>query len=120
VKTDKELLAWLKANLGPVTGALTSHDMHALRASVALTPLLSWSGAEPGLFDAYRSVVLEMQESTRWLAYHAVAFELDWGHREMLWQGAQVPTAPHGKCAYEPGGGGDERSKVLNKKGGRL
>ena len=127
MKTSKEILTWLKANLGPrATAPLSSHDHNALCASVALTPLISHSGANPKLFAGYQAIVLEMQEHTRHLAYHAIAMELDWSHRNMIWTAAEHHTSqpfyaaglglrPNNKCCFESGGGGQERSDLLKK-----
>ena len=83
MKNAKEIIRWLKAN-NHQTGGLTSHDVDALCASVALCPLISWTGAPPQLFDAYRAIVSEMQVALVPLAFEAIAIELDWGHREMI------------------------------------
>jgi hypothetical protein len=118
VKTQNEILKWLGANVGRRNlGALTSQDMQALGASVALTPLISYAGAPKELFAAYGAIVLQMQPQTRWMAFHAIAMELDWGHRFMIWSAAGLPEGdkPAHKCAFEPGGGGEEMSKQSNK-----
>lgn len=107
MKTQKEIFTWLKANCGKrCLGALTHHDMEALCASVALTPLISFPDAPEGLFAAYRAVVEEMQPKTRWLAFHAIAMELDWSHRDMIWSMAGLPEGdkPAYKASFEPGG----------------
>jgi len=104
VKTQKEILKWLQANLGRrCTAPLTSTDCYALVASVNLCNLISHSSAPPELFAAYGAIVLQMQSHTRGLAYHAIACELDWSHRDMIWQLAGLPSEdkPHSKCAFE-------------------
>jgi hypothetical protein len=104
MKTSTEIFRWLKANCGKQCLApLTSHDTNSLLASVAITPLISWSSAPPELFAAYRAVVLEMQPQTRWLAFHAIAMELDWNHRFRIWQQAGLPKEdmPKHKAAFE-------------------
>lgn len=111
MKTSKEILKWLTANLGKgCTAPLTSTDTFALVTSVNLTNLIGYSSAPQELFDAYGAIVRQMQEHTRHLAYHAIAMELDWTHREMIWRKAftiadvlqlDLPTS---KCAWEPGG----------------
>lgn len=81
---------------------LTSTDTHALMASVAIAPLISWAGAPPELFDAYRAIIMQMQPQSRYLAYHAIACELDWGHRAIIWLHAGLEDQiPVGKCKFE-------------------
>ena len=103
MKSQKDLLKWLQANLGKhATAPLTSTDMHALVTSVSLSNLISWAGAPPELFDAYRSIVHQMQSHTRYLAYHAIACELDWSHRRMIWETAgMADEIPKGRCQFE-------------------
>lgn len=115
MKTQKEIAKWLRSNCGKYcTGVLTSHDWNALVASVALTPLISWEGAPTQLFAAYRAVVMEMQPQSRWLAYHAIAMELDWGHRAMIWAVAVLPECdkPSRLASFEPGGCHQDLTKV--------
>ena len=115
MKTSKEIYKWLRANFGKnCTAPLTSHDVNALCASVALTPLISWEGAPEPLFAAYRAIVEEMQPHTRWMAYHAIAMELDWGHRSMIWAKAELPDRdkPARLASFEPGGRREDLSKV--------
>ena len=103
MKSQKEILKWLQNNLGKgAIGALTSHDVHALVTSVNLSNLVSWSGAPPELFDAYRCIVHQMQSHTRYLAYHAIACELDWSHRRMIWtQAGMEAEIPAVRCQFE-------------------
>jgi hypothetical protein len=107
MKTQKEIYTWLRANCGKdCLGALTSQDSQALLAGVALTPLIYWNGAPPELFAAYNAIVSQMQPKTRWLAFHAIAIELDWSARFMVWKLAGLPEAdmPKFKAAFESGG----------------
>ena len=91
MKTQKEILIWLRNNCGKhCTGALTSTDVTAFVASVTMTPLISWDRAPKELFLAYRSLVNAMQPNTRWLAYNAIAMELDWSHRALIWCCAEL------------------------------
>jgi|HubBroStandDraft_1064217.scaffolds.fasta_scaffold518716_2 hypothetical protein len=103
MKTQKEILKWLKAN-GQFIGGLTSTDTCALVTSVNLSNLISYDSAPNELFIAYRSVVLQMQPGLRHLAYHAIACELDWSHRSMIWECACLPEGdkPARKCVNEP------------------
>jgi hypothetical protein len=115
MKSQKEISVWLKANCGQrCLAALTDHDAHAIHASVAITPLLRDVYAPPALFAAYGAIVMEMQTQTRWLAYHAIAMELDWGHRDMIWgmAGLVEDDKPKQKAAFEPGGSYQDLSKV--------
>lgn len=103
MKTSREILKWLQANLGKhATAPLTSTDTYALVTSVNLSNLISYRTAPAELFAAYFSIVMTMQESTRHLAYHAIACELDWSHREMIWEAAGlISQKPTSKCAFE-------------------
>ena len=103
MKTKTEILRWLRANKQPL-GGLTSHDVEALVTSVNLSNLISYASAPPKLFEAYYSIVMEMQPTQRGLAYHAIASELDWGHREMIWTLACLPEGdkPKTRCFAEP------------------
>ena len=115
MKTSKEIFKWLRANCGKnCTAALSSHDVNALVASVALTPLISWEGAPAALFAAYGAIVREMQPQTRWLAFHAIAMELDWSHRAMIWAAAGLPEddKPARLASFEPGGRREDLSKI--------
>ncbi|MGB7749525.1 MAG: hypothetical protein WBN75_19815 [Verrucomicrobiia bacterium] len=84
-------------------GPLTSTDCHALVTNVNLCNLISYSSAPRELFTAYGAIVRQMQPHTRGFAYHAVASELDWTHRDMIWELAGLPVGdkPTFKCAFE-------------------
>lgn len=104
MKTQKEILKWLQANLGRrCTAPLTSTDCYALVTSVNLCNLIGYSSAPPELFVAYGAIVRQMQPHTRGLAYHAIACELDWPHRDMIWDLARLADEdkPKCKCAFE-------------------
>lgn len=107
MKTPNEICSWLRANCGRDCFApLTSMDVAALLASVHITPLISHEHAPNDLFAAYGAIVRQMQPQTRWLAFHAIAIELDWPMRLTIWQLASLPEEdiPKGKAAYESGG----------------
>ena len=91
MKSQNEILRWLNANRKRCTGGLTSQDVQALVTCVNMSNLVSYSGAAPELFDAFRAVAMQMQDSTRWLLFNAIACELDWGHRAMIWSVAGLP-----------------------------
>jgi hypothetical protein len=115
MKTQKEILAWLKANHGKrCVGGLTSTDTFALVTSVNLSNLISYESAPPELFLAYAAIVSQMQTTTRWMAYQAIAMELDWSHRSMIWRMADLPEAdkPETIAAFEPGGSRVDQSKI--------
>ena len=104
MKTQKEILKWLQANLGKhCTAPLTSTDCYALVTSVNLCNLINYSSAPAELFAAYGAIVRQMQSHTRGLAYHAIACELDWSHRNMIWgkSGLPMEERPKYKCAFE-------------------
>ena len=105
MKTQSQIFTWLRNNCGKkCLSPLTSQDTTALLASVALCPLISYQNAPLQLFIAYGNIVLEMQPGTRWLAYNAIAIELDWSHRSMIWRRAGLPEGdkPSQLCAFEP------------------
>jgi hypothetical protein len=107
MKTPKEIGSWLRANCGQdCLAPLSSTDTVALVASVHLTPLIGHEHASDELFAAYGAVVRQMQPQTRWLAFHAIAIELDWPMRFTVWELAGLPEEdkPRHKAAYEPGG----------------
>lgn len=95
---------WLKANLGPrCLAPLTGTDARALIAAVQIVEL--WSeGRSASAAQSFRLVVLEMQQHTRGLAYHAIAHVMDWSHRQELWIAAGLPEVTHtfGRCVNEP------------------
>ena len=94
MKTQKEILKWLRNNCGKHSiAALSSADMDALVTSVNLTNLISHDRAPNELFAAYGAIVRQMQPQTRWLAFHAIAMELDWSHRFTIWTAAGLPEA---------------------------
>lgn len=102
MKTQKEILAWLRANLGKhATAGLTTSDTQALVASLALANLISYAGAPEDLFQAYSAIVRAMQPELRHLAFHAIACELDWGHREMIWERAGLGEPPRSRCVFD-------------------
>lgn len=106
MKSDKEIFRWLKANLGNrCLGVLTSHDTAALVTSVNLANLISYESAPERLFFAYNNIVSEMQPAARHLAYHAIACELDWSHRAMIWTRAGLGAIPSTICEASPENG---------------
>lgn len=95
------VLPWLKANLGPhCLAPLTGTDTRALFAAVQIIELYSIQPNDT-ILGAFRSVVLQMQDSTKHLAFHAIAHVMDWGHRGELWERAGLPK-PHNlpQCEY--------------------
>lgn len=96
-KTD----GWLTANLGPTCLAgLTGTDARALLASVQIVELWTINNSIFCL-EAWGQVVVQMQESTRHLAYHAVAQVANWEDRRKFWPLAFGPL-PTGRCRFEP------------------
>ena len=91
MKSQSEILRWLNANRKRCTAGLTSTDTVALVTCVNMSNLVSYSGAEPELFSAFAAVASQMQNSTRWLLFNAIACELDWSHRSMIWSMAGLP-----------------------------
>lgn len=105
MKSKNEILRWLRANCGKhCLAPLTSTDVYALVTSVGLVNLIAYESAPKELFVAYRTIVMQMQQHTRYLAYHAIACELDWGHRAMIWRVADLPVGdkPSRRAEFEP------------------
>ena len=100
MKTKNEILKWLRGNKIPL-GGLTSHDVEALVTSVNLSNLISYETAPEALFDAYRAIIWEMQPHTRGIAFHAIACELDWSHRYMIWLQAGIKLDDYPKYVCE-------------------
>jgi len=65
-------------------GALTGTDAKALNAFVACLQLYAYTGNKEPL-DAARAVLVEMQDSTRWIARELIPFVLEWHDRERIW-----------------------------------
>jgi len=77
---------WLKANLGNhCLAPLTGTDAAALDAAVHLVELFSLNPNRATAI-AFGATVLQMQEATRELAYHAIAHVMDWRDRSRLWE----------------------------------
>jgi hypothetical protein len=97
------ILTWLRNN-DMSLGALTSHDTAALLAATQIAEL--WIRGDYGNRKssavAFSNVVMQMQEGTRFLAFHAIAHVGDWCHRWELWQqaGLSKPIGP--ECKYGP------------------
>lgn len=93
-KTDAscdDLLRWLKANFGrSALAPLTGTDFRALAAVAHIVALYAVSGNDSAL-SALHDVVLCMQPSTRELAFHAIAHQLDWDDRARVWGRAGLP-----------------------------
>jgi hypothetical protein len=101
----QEILAWLKANLGPhCLAPLTSTDARALSAAVHILELYNCcdSGHEAAILQAFAAVVRQMQSTTQHLAYHAIAQGMNWSDRERLWLVAGLDPGNFGVCKYEP------------------
>lgn len=86
-----DLRRWLKANFGRhALAPLTGTDSRALSAVAHIVALYAVSGDGHAL-GALHDVVLCMQPETRELAYHAIAYQLDWGDRARVWAEAGLP-----------------------------
>lgn len=99
------LVKWLKANLGPkCTSGCTSADFRALVASWCTAELYSYDRS-PEVLAAWGAIVLRMQPSMRFLAFHAVAQIMDWSTRGEMWFEAGLPALDYiPRCEFEPGG----------------
>lgn len=100
---NKELHKWLRLNLGKQALApLTSTDRKALDAAVAIIELYDCS-SDLELLRSFACCVRKMQESVWPLAYHAIAFVMNWEDRAIIWRNAgfDVPLGV-GLCKAEP------------------
>lgn len=98
----EQITDWLRENLGPTsTAPLTGTDHRALAAAVAIMHLYSYH-ARPQVLEAFGRVVACMQHSTRHLAYHAIAYVMDWSDRARVWEAAGLPLVNVGRCKHEP------------------
>ena len=102
----KELRKWLKANLGPrCLAPLTSQDALALDTAIAAIQLYNYCDAHcEGLaLQAFRNAVHCMQKSTQELAFHAIAYSMDWPDRARIWHLVGLtPIANLRRCTEEP------------------
>lgn len=95
---------WLRENLGrEATAAMTGTDIRALVACYHILVLHAYTRSETVLV-AYQAVVVEMQPSTRYMAYHLIAMVLDWSDRPVVWTQAGLPAMPATlvRCKHEP------------------
>lgn len=87
------ILKWLRENGIPL-GALTSHDASALLTAVQLAEL--WVRGDHGSQKlsevAFKNVVIQMQDTTQFMAFHAIAHVGDWCHRWELWRKAGLSS----------------------------
>lgn len=100
---SQTVFAFLKGNLGKrCLAPLTTTDAKALLASVMIVDLWT-TGRDNAAIAAWHHVVGKMQETTRHLAFHAVAHVSNWEDRWRFWDNGwgEMPTE---KCAFEPGG----------------
>lgn len=102
------LLPWLRSNLGSKSLApMTGQDARALATAVMAVELYAYcDGAhQMHALAAFAQAVECMQESTRELAYHAIAHVLEWSDRRRIWFDAELePISIRRTCAFEPGG----------------
>lgn len=101
----ESLLDFLRGNLGKrCLAPLTGTDARALAAAVHIVELYACD-RNPDILKCFGEVVLRMQRSTRWFAYHAIAHSIEWTDRAPVWSLAglgEPPDCP--RCAFEPGG----------------
>jgi hypothetical protein len=100
------ILRWLRDN-GIKLGALTSHDKRALLAATQIAEcwICGDNTNRPMAEVAFRNTVLQMQEKTRFMAFHAIAHVGDWCHRSQLWHAAELPEGDvlgRPECSYGP------------------
>jgi hypothetical protein len=84
--------------LAPLTGT----DARALSAAVHILNLYAFC-AEPTLLPAFGIIVRCMEPSTQKLAYHAIAFVMDWTDREPVWEKAGLPKVDPRRSFHEGG-----------------
>lgn len=105
-----DLLLWLRLNLGKhCLAPLTGTDSRALAAAVHVLDLYS-NGDETTralALAAFAHCVAAMQNKpcVRWLAYHSIAYVMDWNDRDAVWRRAGLASFEHRMvCANEPAG----------------
>lgn len=86
----QEIGRWLKAN-GFGLGALTGTDIRALHAAVHLLELYAID-RDDCVIAAFGIAAGQMQPGTRYIAYHAIAYVLDWADRDPIWNAAGLPA----------------------------
>jgi hypothetical protein len=94
---------------------LTGADIRALRAAVEIVDLYSYV-QNPDVVKAFGLVVMQMQKHTRFMAFHAVAHVMDWGHRVKLWREAGLKFEDYlngaPECAHAPRRAEHETSRL--------
>lgn len=82
---EETVIDWLRMNLGAsAMGALTGTDIRCLKAATAIIEAYAYT-YDTDLLEAFDTVVLKMQPSTREFAYHAIAYAMDWDDRKRVW-----------------------------------
>ncbi len=102
-KVSQTIRPWLTSNLGKhCLAPLTGQSSRALDAAVSIIELYSYD-SNPSLIEAFRLVVLRMQDHDRELAYHAIAHVMNWSDREKIWTAASLPpfSNPPRRCVHE-------------------
>lgn len=98
------LLKWLRDN-GMRLGALTDHDTRCLLAAVQIAEVWICSSDREPIAEAFARVVMQMQDSTKYLAFHCVAHVADWCHRGQLWRESGLPFSVlenRPECTFGP------------------
>jgi hypothetical protein len=105
--SSQRVLKWLRGNEIPL-GGLTSHDTAALFAATEIANV--WCRADSrnrkNSAVAFACIVGQMQPTTAFMAFHAIAMVADWSHRAELWKEAELDIElVQGKpnCSWGPG-----------------
>lgn len=96
---------WLTENLGKGwAGPLTGQDWPALKAAVEIMNAYSSSDEEGQMHCvvAFKAMVLTMQPSCRYLAFHAVAHVMDWSTRWQIWRACGLEAPKCRECKHGP------------------
>jgi hypothetical protein len=99
------LSQWLTDNLGKGWSApLTGQDWSALKAAAEIMGCYSYSDQEGRhcCLVAFKSMVLTMQPSCRWLAFHAIAHVMDWSTRWTIWRACGLAAVQCRECKFAP------------------
>jgi hypothetical protein len=98
------LIVWLRNNLGTsALGALTGTDRRCLQAAVHVIEAYSYGADHQLIEDAFSILVTKMQPGTRYFAYHAIAYVMDWNDRALIWRIAGLePLATIPMCKGGP------------------
>jgi hypothetical protein len=89
----QRLVTWLRLNLGRHGFDLTGTDARALAAIAHVLELYA-NSRNPAVLVAFAACVRELQPANYELAYHAIAWTMEWDSRPAVWVAAGLPMLP--------------------------